>query len=668
MSDVVPAGAAKVSREDVLAKLVDRFDRALEALAGAKPFAKSVYQTDVFQAGEALLTHRGGLEHLYARAHRFDEVGVFQGGAWADPSKLRAPLVAGSLALNGIYPVVESFSELRMLAIATEKCRSDAVTAEQARTFLEEVMALNLNYVFPADTEAERVEGGPFWTSNVALFALIADEIGVASLRTEVLREIEQICAQRPIVTNNVRRMIAMVGRIPADQGGTGEEAQTLRRYSEAISGPSPLSKQHPGVADYRAALMGVDEKVLETEARAFAASLAETGLASKHHAVFLRHIRKRKPELLEVALGLNGMGIAELEQNNELARKLLKVAIVPSTAQVIYGFARMLERGLLSRQAVAGGFRRIVELDLDTDIKRNLLAQREKRDGVTANAILLAGTISVLGQPLGIGQGRNPTCQAARGISLWAQHAPGYLLEILITAARDGLVQMPFEGILLKSNELPSINEFLDLDLDPVSIVLVPHLDRLYAEMMRRVALRQEDSHKWVNPAFYGRWVASGFASAFLDLGQATVGGFEDFVRLFYASHHPAYNDGHPLMYPNPIGLCITNSHGDYLGLHALSLQRVAEDPDGELRAYFFNPNNEGRQDWGNGIRPSVYGHGEKPGESSLPFHEFACRLYAFHYNPYEEGDAYAVPDETVSRVLQEAKNSWGRAFRWAD
>jgi hypothetical protein len=143
-------------------------------------------------------------------------------------------------------------------------------------------------------------------------------------------------------------------------------------------------------------------------------------------------------------------------------------------------------------------------------------------------------------------------------------------------------------------------------------------------------------------------------------------VSGYEDFVRRFFATHHPAYNDGHALMYPNPVGLCVTNSHGEYLGPHAVSLQRIEPDPRGQLRAYFYNPNNEGRQNWGEDVRPSVSGHGENPGESSLPFDDFVARLYAFHYNPYEEGDAYAVPDLDLKRIEAAARNSWGRAFTW--
>ena len=85
-------------------------------------------------------------------------------------------------------------------------------------------------------------------------------------------------------------------------------------------------------------------------------------------------------------------------------------------------------------------------------------------------------------------------------------------------------------------------------------------------------------------------------------------------------------------------------------------------------MRIYFFNPNNEGRQEWGQGVSPTVSGHGERQGESSLPFDQFLSRLYAFHYDPMEEGDAYAVPAELVETVSRQAAESWGRACTWVD
>lgn len=640
----------------------ERLDRALDQLEAAKPLVKATYQTPVFQLADALFATDEGVRALYARAARFDAVGVFSGGGWEDPGRLQPPLVRGSLEVGGVFPVVEALSELRMLALATGAARSDRATAEDARAFLDDVMALNLDLLFPAGTEEAR--GGPWREKSERLFALLGDVLGLDDLGPVLHEEVEAVCAQRPINTEPVRRILTLLGNLPDE---TALASSALRDYVLAVEGVSPLAQEHRSLTDYRSALRRLDRDGLQREAEAFGASLRATGLASRHHTVLLRRLRSAAPDLIADALQLSDAGRAELNQSAEFAHQLLKVALLPACAQAVYGYARLLERSLLSRPEVAGGLRRLVDLDLSAAVRRNLLADRSQHDGVTANSVLVAGAISVLGQPLGVGQGRNPTCQAARGISLWSQHAPGFLLELIASAARDDLIQVRFEGAVLRSDQLAGgLAAQLDQDLDPVSVVLTPHLDRLYDEMMRRVAHRSEDGHKWTNPGLYGRWIPHGFASL-LDKATGLVTRYEGFVRRFYATHHPAFNDGYELIYPNPVGIFVTNTHAQLLGLHAVSLQRIAESVEGELRAYFFNPNNEGRQDWGQGIRPSIRGHGEREGESSLPLVEFASRLYAFHYNPYEEGDAFAVPPSTVQAVERLARESWGRSYTWA-
>ena len=141
----------------------------------------------------------------------------------------------------------------------------------------------------------------------------------------------------------------------------------------------------------------------------------------------------------------------------------------------------------------------------------------------------------------------------------------------------------------------------------------------------------------------------------------------YDHFVRLFYAAFHPEFNNGYHLIYPIPLGIFITSSHGDFLGYHAVSLLRVKKDPKGAWRAYFFNPNNEGRQNWGQGIIPSVAENGELHGESSLPFHEFVSRVYAFHYNSLE-AEKYVddISTEEVKKVRNLAENSWGKKYTW--
>ena len=637
-------------------------DEALDAVEGASPLDRVSYQTRVFQITEALMGSQEGLQVLHDGAHRFDTAGVFSGGPWVDPARLQPRLVTPSLVGSGVYPVIETLSELRVLAIATERVQSDAMTALEARRFLEAVMALNLNLVFPSHAEQERIEGGPHLASNIRLFALIADAVGLHNLRDEVTDEIVALAAQRPILNTGLRRMIHMAARIP-DTAPPGPSR--LTPFAQAVSGPSPLSRR-VDEAGYQDALADLPPDAVIAEADALGASMQQTGLASPFHAILLRALIHSQPHIAVRALGLGPLGAASFEANVGIVRRLVDKGVFRETAHCVYGLSRLIERGLLGRREVGQGLRRVADLKCDIEVQRALL-NLHPHHSLTANAILLAGCISVLGQPLGIGQGNNLTCQAARGLSMWSQHAPGYLLELVIAAARDGHVRMQFEGQDLRSDQLGGgLVQRLDPDLDPVSLVLVPHLDRLHDEMMRRVALRGEDGHKWTNPALYGRWVPNDFASVFADIAQTRVDGSADFVRNFYAAHHPAHNGGHKLMYPNPLGLCLTNGNGDYLGPHGVSLQRIAAAPDGTLRAYFFNPNNEGRQDWGHGVQPSVQGHGEHPGESSLPFQQLASRTYAFHYNPFELGDPDAVPEREVDEVVEAARTTWGQAFLW--
>ncbi|MFG0275171.1 MAG: hypothetical protein ACF8QF_08940 [Phycisphaerales bacterium] len=669
MSEHAEVCSVNAAGPDAIDRQIERFDRALEALAESTAVGRPLRQNECFQVAETLMHSDRGMRALAERAHRFDDAGVFTGGPWAHPDRLLPPLVEGGLKAPGVERVVETLSELRILAIALERSISRALEADEARRFLDEVMALNLEFIFPGDGEVERIEGGPHRDSAIRLFRVLAEDLGLGSLRWEVVREIEQIAAQRPIMTERILRHLEIAGRIPEHDPGAdpGDEVRDrLDVFLRAVHGPTTMSAD-AGPTAYRRALRDAGAAALGREADGFRRSMRDTGLICPQHAVFLRHVRTDMPDLLARALDLNDAGRAELNRHHELVAGVIGAAIRPATAQAVYGLARCLERSLLSRQDVETGLRRIVRLDIREEVGANLLARRDRRESISPNAVLAAGVLSVLGQPLGVGQGRNPTCQAARAISLWSEHAPGYLLSLIISAARDGLIEMAFEGATIRSDVLTGgLAPKLDLELDPVSIVLVPHLDRMYDEMMKRVVLRAEDGHKWVNPALYGRWVPTGFASVFMDIAQTTVANYADFQRRFFVTHHPAHNGGHQRMYPNPVGLCITSSHGAYLGPHAVSLLRVNEDADGRLRAYFFNPNNEGRQDWGYGVKPSIREHGEREGESSLPFEEFAARLYAFHYNPNEERDLDAVDAGEIERIERAARESWGKAFKW--
>jgi hypothetical protein len=82
-----------------------------------------------------------------------------------------------------ITSVVEVLSELRMVSIAKGKHKSEQVSAEKARDFLHEVMAINLDILFPEETEAARIEGkGKQKDRAERLFHFLAEQLFNQSL------------------------------------------------------------------------------------------------------------------------------------------------------------------------------------------------------------------------------------------------------------------------------------------------------------------------------------------------------------------------------------------------------------------------------------------------------------------------------------------------------
>jgi hypothetical protein len=662
----MPASFEAKDNSDLWVVFTHKLTLALDALEKAPSFAKSRYQTNVFRLATDLMDFEEGFQVLLEQAPRFEQAGLFYGGPWENPSKLLPSLVGSCLKSEGLNHSLEVLSELRIVAIATGQLEHVQMTQSEALAFLKTILALNLDLLFPDASEESRLRPKVFMRAT-RLFQLIQAEIPLDGLQFQLLQEIEFLLAQRPILTERVVTLITFVNKLPVGLVQS-ESSEKLKSYYQAITYPSHLSlSSQSDFARYLQLLEQANEDVLAQEIHSFKAVLENTGLGSSYHAVLLRYLVVKDPSLLSEALALDKIGAAFFEDNLDFVLELMLNAIFPETANAIYGFSQVLSRGLLSRSEVLNGLRLLTELEFSSEVKAQMLNQIEGDSGLSANAVLLAATLSVLGQPLGIGQGNNPTCQAARGISLWAQHAPGYLLQMITSAARNNKIAINFEGQTLDSEQLQGgvASGRIDVTLDPVSLLLVPHLDRLYDEMMKKAMLRGEDPHKWVNPAFYS-WVPTGFMNVF-DVVSNTIKDYPAFIRHFFATHHPDYNGEKPLVYPNPVGIFITDIHGNFLGLHAVSIQRIETDPVGELRVYFFNPNNDGRQKWGNRIETSVFGSGEIPGESSLPFVHFCARLYAFHYHPDEVGDISAVPETTVSELEKIAKASWGQVYTWS-
>ncbi|MDN4494095.1 hypothetical protein [Ureibacillus aquaedulcis] len=645
--------------------LESKFAEALNTLNLAKPFAKSLYQTDVFQLANELACTDGGMVVLDKYAHQFDQAGVFLSGDWEDPTKLQPPFVGNSLRLRGIYSILELLSEMRMLAIAKGTYPHDSISKEQACAFLNEVVALNLDLLSPQETSDEAVPPEEHLIRAHNLFTYLGQELSFKEVADQMIIEIDRLAVQRPIITRRILEMIHLSQQLATSELDK-QTLEALEKYTQAVEAPTPLSKETSNQREYRLKLEQATDEELIAESKVFAQFMNETGLVSPFHAVLLRFLNRRNPDVLPTALSLSDTGGASFVENKKTIHDIIQIAIYPETRQSIYGLSRMLNRGVLKIDALVPSIQQLFELPIHAEVRKALSTFANEQSGISINGILIAGAISVLGQPLGVGQGQSPICQSARAISLWAQFEPVHLLNYIKNAARDHNIEMTFEGEPIHSSLLieGTVNE-IQQDLDVVSILLVPHLDRIYNEMIKRTLLRGEDGHKWVNREFYGEWIPSGFINI-IDQLTLNVTNYSAFVKLFYATHHPEYNEGSKLIYPNPVGIFLTNIHGELLGLHAVSIQRIENDQNGDFRVYFYNPNNDSTQNWGQNIKASVSGFGELEGESSLPFHEFVSRMYAYHYNPYEQGDTYMVEDSLVDKIEALAKNSWGKNYVW--
>lgn len=197
-------------------------------------------------------------------------------------------------------------------------------------------------------------------------------------------------------------------------------------------------------------------------------------------------------------------------------------------------------------------------------------------------------------------------------------------LLKMFNTFLENGKITIDFEGRPLTSDRLPHLSLDDKDNIDTISLLLIPHLDSIYFEMLKAAKGRGQDPHKWINPTLHLKGIWTEFSDAYSDF---------EFTGKFHRYYHPSYNPNVNEGLPQPAGITIYNQSGQPLGAHAVLIQRVGTDLSGCIRVYFYNPNNDSLQVWGNSIRTSVSGNGEQEGESSLPFDDFLHCLYAFHY-----------------------------------
>ena len=641
--------------------LLSKFDDAVRLLSQAPAFSKPAKLPRVLDTARRVLMQAGGCAALEQRAADFESAGIFAGSDWETPQYLIPTLTTYSLkSADANVVVVEALSELRLLAVAKGDYPHPLISQEQAHHYLTQVMAINLWLLFNAPSEAERETQGRLANISRHLFQHLAERIGYEYVIDQLIDEIWRILKQRPIQVDAIKQMITQIALCQAnpeiDLGASGHGAD---RLVSSLYGPTQACREDPGIDIYGTRLERMDNATLQAESTGFARAMHDTGLVSPYHAVLLRYLLEEGDHLLSEALGLSSTGRDCLLCYRELVHALIRSGVYPATAQAVYGLALLLERGILYQPPVAPAMWRQLNLQLSEWAEARLsLAYGEV---ASPRARLIEGVLCMLGLPLGVGQGNNPTCQSARALSMWAYNDPDYLLQMVTWAARDDEIIMHFEGQPISSNESVSgVAAELPMDLDPVSLIVVPHLDRIYAEMGRRCIGREGDPHRWVNPEFHGWWSGRGF-SINVDVATGKLCEVDTFIRHFYASYHPYYNGNQPLIHPQPAGIAVTDSAARFIGWHAITILRASLDPNDVMRIYFYNPNNDSGQDWGDGVKVSTSGNGERFGEASLPFEQFTSRLYIYHYDPLERGELATVTVEELERVKGFLHRSWG-------
>ncbi|MGJ7922268.1 hypothetical protein [Neobacillus sp. LXY-4] len=596
------------------------FERVFNQLKRA-PAPKNIhFQQTVFEEASALLKETNGLVKLFHYAHLFDEAGVFAGKPWENVGKLNPVLVRGTLHAGGTMAAAEALSNLRILAIATGVYVHPEMSAYEANGFLTKVLALNIDLLLMKETEENRVKQLYKDQQAAEILRFISDHCFSALVFQTLYEEVDNLAVQRPIVTDKILKLICSAKKLA---GGLEEKDSSLMRYENSVYSPSNLAAGNMDMEGYENKLRTCNNSQLIHEAEQLRVSMDKTGLVSPYHELFLHFINKEKPDFLLSLLAADRTSRKNLRSNLHFISTLIHSAITTKSRRSIYGLMRLIQRDLLSSE-FKHEFKKLMKISIHGGVKKRISELYNITHHREQVSLLLSGMISVLGQPLGIGQGFNPTCQSTRALSYWAQREPLLLLKLFNHFLEQGKITLEFEGRSISSDTLPHVSLDDEVNIDIVSQLLIPHLDSIYIDMLKSAEGRGQDPHKWINPSFHIKGIWPEFSDVYSDLS---------FSDRFKQHYHPSNNPNVNEELPQPAGITIYNQAGQVLGAHAVLIQRVDMDPEGITRVYFYNPNNDSLQVWGNSIKTSIANHGELEGESSLPFDDFLPFLYAFHY-----------------------------------
>lgn len=279
---------------------------------------------------------------------------------------------------------------------------------------------------------------------------------------------------------------------------------------------------------------------------------------------------------------------------------------------------------------------------------------------------LLASHLLLIAAQPLVVHQGDNPFAGAyVMAIAYVSGEDPLRLLSDVEAMLEDGHLERTIDGETCSSagEEKPEIAPSQQ-PMDAVSVLLVPELDGI-VRAARRSDRRRLNSPGSLLHALYGgafphqgasvssvaegsvHWPPTVDAEALRRMAEARARR-RDHIGRFYGAFHPEYG-GDAVAFPVPVTLSLVDEVGFVKEYRSALIRRVSRDDVGEYRVYYSLPSIS--LPARTRALPSSWGHGEKPGEYSLPFAVFAGSLRAF---PIDGKLTPADPSEEDRRRLK--------------
>ncbi|WP_254774303.1 hypothetical protein [Marinobacter sp. AC-23] len=193
-------------------EFVKPLDAALNRLAERNTIEGVSPVFEVIDAAQPLMFSPEGLEALYERVPAIEAAGFFGGSDWDYPQTL-VPSLAARTVRHGepAATMVESLSQIRLLAVAKGDYTHASISAEHAHHFLAQVLALNLDLVVGDLHESDRLRPDRLGYAVQNLYRYLLRHLGYDNLLEHLVAEVWRILAQRPVQVDGVKQMVTQI-------------------------------------------------------------------------------------------------------------------------------------------------------------------------------------------------------------------------------------------------------------------------------------------------------------------------------------------------------------------------------------------------------------------------------------------------------------------------